>query len=248
MRNISGISGAAPIWHDFMEEAFARTPAEDFERPPGILELEICPLSGLLPGPDCPHRRREYFIAGTEPTRECNLHRSLRIDVTTGLLATDECPPQSVVERTYTYYPPEALEWAREEGLALPPERYSQAHQSNNSIREAQPAQAGPIAPEGLAEATEIVLTQPDPNGVFRITSELPQVDQRIEIAARTNVGEPLREMTLLLNGAPVAVVNQAPYRTMWQLRPGEHKLQAEGLTQDGTQLRSDVVKITVLE
>jgi hypothetical protein len=140
------------------------------------------------------------------------------------------------------------VEWAREEGLALPPERYSRAHQSNDAIGIARPAQSGSITSDASAEETAIVLTQPDLNGVFRITSELPQDDQRIEIAARTNVGEPLREMTLLLNGVPVAVVSQAPYRTMWQLRPGEHNLQAEGLTQDGTQLRSDVVKITVLE
>ena len=35
-----GVFAAAPIWHDFMEQALKDTPVEDFQRPPGIKELK----------------------------------------------------------------------------------------------------------------------------------------------------------------------------------------------------------------
>src|SRR6185437_12798842 len=35
MRDVTGISGAAPIWHDFMEAALQGVPVHDFIQPPG---------------------------------------------------------------------------------------------------------------------------------------------------------------------------------------------------------------------
>ncbi|MBN1658622.1 MAG: PBP1A family penicillin-binding protein [Anaerolineae bacterium] len=67
MREISGISGAAPIWHDFMEAALKGQPVHLFERPEGLVEVEVCATTGLLPGENCSQRLRELFIAGTEP-------------------------------------------------------------------------------------------------------------------------------------------------------------------------------------
>jgi membrane carboxypeptidase/penicillin-binding protein PbpC len=77
MREVSGISGAAPIWHDFMEVALKGRPAHAFRRPAGLVEVEVCALSGLLPGPDCPHRIRELFLEGTEPVQICAEHQFL---------------------------------------------------------------------------------------------------------------------------------------------------------------------------
>ncbi len=102
MRGVTGISGAAPLWHDLMMAALQGRPPRDFPRPDGLVEVEICALSGLLPGPDCPHRVRERFIIGTEPTQTCNLH--VRIG-----------------GQTYLRLPPEAQAWAREHHIPQPP-------------------------------------------------------------------------------------------------------------------------------
>ncbi|MGH2410854.1 MAG: transglycosylase domain-containing protein [Chloroflexota bacterium] len=67
MRDVTGISGAAPIWHDFMEAALQNLPASDFPRPPGIVQETICPGTGLPPTAACPDRFDEVFIAGTQP-------------------------------------------------------------------------------------------------------------------------------------------------------------------------------------
>jgi membrane peptidoglycan carboxypeptidase len=67
MRDVSGISGAAPIWHDFMEWALAPVPVHDFVRPPALVNEVICPGTGLPPDATCTDRFNEVFIAGTQP-------------------------------------------------------------------------------------------------------------------------------------------------------------------------------------
>jgi 1A family penicillin-binding protein len=67
MRDVSGIAGAAPIWHDFMEAATRNVPPRDFTQPPGIVHETICPGTGLPPDASCTDRRDEVFIAGTQP-------------------------------------------------------------------------------------------------------------------------------------------------------------------------------------
>jgi penicillin-binding protein 1A len=79
---------AVPIWGAFMRDATAGTKGRPFSRPGGLVTLEICQSSGLLPGPACRVRRLsgdgtareasavtvEYFRRGTEPTDECPIH------------------------------------------------------------------------------------------------------------------------------------------------------------------------------
>jgi penicillin-binding protein 1C len=44
-------------------------------RPEGIVDADICPLSGKLPGPYCEHRKRELFLAGHVPEETCDWHQ-----------------------------------------------------------------------------------------------------------------------------------------------------------------------------
>ena len=37
MERVSGVDGAGPIWHDFMELVLRGQPAREFERPPGLI-------------------------------------------------------------------------------------------------------------------------------------------------------------------------------------------------------------------
>ena len=50
MRGVSGVTGAAPIWHDFMSSVLRGAPSHDFDRPEGLVQVEVCSDSGLLPG------------------------------------------------------------------------------------------------------------------------------------------------------------------------------------------------------
>lgn len=68
MVGATGLTGAGPIWHHVMRQALTGTPPEPFVRPDGLVQVEICATTGLLPTPDCPQRRVEWFIEGTQPT------------------------------------------------------------------------------------------------------------------------------------------------------------------------------------
>ena len=64
---VSGVTGAAPIWHTLMAHLVEGKAPEPFQRPPDVIQKAICSTSGLLPPPGgCP-TRFEYFAKGTEP-------------------------------------------------------------------------------------------------------------------------------------------------------------------------------------
>jgi penicillin-binding protein 1B len=72
---LSGAQAALPIWTQFMKAALAGRPSVPFDVPEGIIFTEIDPETGKLAAPACPKRFSEAFIAGTEPTTACELHR-----------------------------------------------------------------------------------------------------------------------------------------------------------------------------
>jgi len=67
----SGITGASPIWRRIMEELLEKQPKEEFTIPADIVQMTICSATGTLNCPACPDPRREYFLKGTAPTKNC---------------------------------------------------------------------------------------------------------------------------------------------------------------------------------
>lgn len=65
----TGGHAALPIWLRFMKEAEDDLPVRDFEVPPGVQQVRIDPVTGLLAGRSVPGRL-ESFLEGTAPTAE----------------------------------------------------------------------------------------------------------------------------------------------------------------------------------
>jgi penicillin-binding protein 1B len=72
---LSGAQAALPIWTQFMKAALAGRTDVKFQAPEGITFIDIDPDTGKLAAPGCPRTFREAFLAGTEPTEMCELHR-----------------------------------------------------------------------------------------------------------------------------------------------------------------------------
>jgi len=75
--NAQGGVLAAPAWTAFMTEVYRRKPAPpDWPRPSGLITRRVDRETGLLQNPFCPPEvvYTEFYIAGTEPLRECDLH------------------------------------------------------------------------------------------------------------------------------------------------------------------------------
>jgi penicillin-binding protein 1C len=117
MVNTTGLTGAAPIWSQFMQFAVpyltngAPTP---FARPPGIMERVVCALSGTEPSNWCKQQITEVFASDQPPLPAGqDLVRRTKIDVWTGLEASDACKDFSDDENVLNVTDPWAREWLK---------------------------------------------------------------------------------------------------------------------------------------
>jgi penicillin-binding protein 1A len=71
----SGGRLAAPAWAEFYTNGWKeRVRGEGWQPPAGLVDRVIDAETGDLAGEWCPARQREWFKAGTEPTRRCTEH------------------------------------------------------------------------------------------------------------------------------------------------------------------------------
>lgn len=79
MANVDGITGAAPIWHEYMEHALAGTTVAGFNPPAGITMMNICAGDGGLANPwDSSYS--EAFMSDNLPTKPCNSQPTVKIN------------------------------------------------------------------------------------------------------------------------------------------------------------------------
>ncbi|MGM0374706.1 MAG: penicillin-binding protein [Chloroflexota bacterium] len=124
---------ASGYWRALTQYALKGQPLLGWEQPDEMTTLEVCSPSGLLPTDQCPEVVDEIFIQGNEPTQEDNLYQVLEINRETNQLATVFTPPELIEERTYLNIPPEAEEWARQQGISTPPQQYDVSGQTPRS-------------------------------------------------------------------------------------------------------------------
>ena len=114
----TGGSYPAKLWKAIMEEVHKDLKVTDFERPGGLVSVDICTVSGKRPSELCALDPRgstvksELFIKGTEPAADsiCDVHVIKDIDIETGKLATPYCPSPLVqskvfIQRTEPFIP-----------------------------------------------------------------------------------------------------------------------------------------------
>jgi membrane carboxypeptidase/penicillin-binding protein PbpC len=103
MLNTTGVSGAGPIWAQFMTYAINHLTGGNptpFSMPSGIVQRTICTVSGTQPSKWCPSQRQEYFAADQPPLPpEDDLWRDVQYDTWTGLLASPECTNDYIDDR-----------------------------------------------------------------------------------------------------------------------------------------------------
>jgi penicillin-binding protein 1C len=102
--NLIGRDLAGPVFFSLVDRLrthgvvpFARDPS-----PLNLKKIEVCALSGALPGADCPHRKQSWFIPGVSPIATCAIHRRIRIDEASGLRL---CPGErGGTEKVYEFW------------------------------------------------------------------------------------------------------------------------------------------------
>jgi membrane carboxypeptidase/penicillin-binding protein PbpC len=143
MINVSGVTGAGPIWRGIMDGAQQWYPAQAFAQPQGIFQQTVCVDDGGIPSQYCQEHSEVYtgiFASNYPPPDADNgLYRELLINPFTGLVANDFCstnakkqlylflpnPSQlidiSAQERNWLLNTPEGQAWATQRGI--PPDQ-----------------------------------------------------------------------------------------------------------------------------
>jgi 1A family penicillin-binding protein len=223
MINVTGVSGAAPIWNAFMRAVLLGQPEVDFDEPPGIVRHEVCAISGLLPTPACPLRKTELFVDGTVPTQPDNLYQEFVIDRETSLLADASTPAERRITQVFLVLPQEARDWGLRNGIRQPP---------NNATIQLTDRSPG------------LRLLEPDPYTVFQISPVIPLETQRLRLTVAAPPGT--RSVTYQMDGQRIGTVGEAPWVLWWNLQPGEHELVAVATLADGALQVSEPIPFAV--
>ena len=129
MYNIDSTSISWRSARDFMEAALEGKEALDFEKPDGVDTAKVCVPSNMLPTEYCGKTVEDLFVTDALPKEKDNWWQPFKIDIRTGLLATEMTPPQFVQQRVFLVLPQDltdaqrqqAMEWASALGLSLAP-------------------------------------------------------------------------------------------------------------------------------
>ncbi len=219
MRDVSGVTGAGPLLRAIALAA-ARDGSRDFAEVEGVAEVEVCPLSGALRGPHCPHARRERVLARGVPRATCDVHVEVALDAQ-GDVADASC---AVERRVVEDWRPPFDDWAAEVGRPTPPRSAS--------------ARCAP--PEDTITARGG--TRP-PRIVFPADGDRFHIDPGAVAASAIEIEvEGAEGATVELDGAPLGLRNG---RARWPLRPGEHQL-AVRASGEGRGGRLDVISFSV--
>lgn len=77
MGQVSGISGAGPLWADLVDEVTGDERVE-FERPEGLVRRRACSLSGHRPGEHCNQVVEDWYLRGQARRPDCDWHQACR--------------------------------------------------------------------------------------------------------------------------------------------------------------------------
>lgn len=223
MLDTSGVTGAGPIFHALMDASMERLPKENFERPSGIVERDVCKLSGKLATALCPGTKKEVFVSGTEPKLPDDTFRELTIDSTTNLLATDDCVIQEKTKKVFAFFPIDVRPWAREHGWPDPPSALSPRCRGNIS---------------SIGKQSDLEINSPSEGDTFRLSPMLPPENQKISFEAVTLYPEEL--VTWVLNGETLGTASGALHKLQWEPLIGNFVLESKTAT------KTEVVRFEV--
>jgi penicillin-binding protein 1C len=206
LRNSSGVTGAAPIFHAVMLAAERRMSGasthfshQDILTAPGTsVQREICALSGQTANQWCPLRRREW-VASDAPSVPCSWHHHGEA----GLL---------------TFWPAEYRQWARQQGLtrdeALTP-AVTPAEDSGARVRH--------IAATREHTHAALTIVSPPPDSTYLIDPTLRRDFQTLPLRAISEADGPIEWS---VSGRPVASTDHGD-AFEWPLAPGRHHIVA---------------------
>jgi penicillin-binding protein 1C len=218
MADVSGITGAGPIFRAVMEGA-AQSRSRSAARPGslslkadaerlGLARTAVCALSGEIATSACPHRVHEWLPEGSAShAPPCAIHERIRVDVRNGLRAGPSCARSVTEERTFERWAAPYDDWARRTSRALVPEGSSPEC----------PIEISDAASDDDAASGGLRITYPFDGARFVIDPERPTALQLLDVRVEPDGSA----VEVRVDGAPL------PRSRAWPLAAGEHTITA---------------------
>jgi len=83
-----------------------------------LKRVDVCDVTGALPGRHCPHTKTTWFIPGVSPIRVCRVHRAVPIETATGKRACGHVPGKTS-PTVYAFWPSDLATIFRAAGIVL---------------------------------------------------------------------------------------------------------------------------------
>lgn len=222
MDGMSGVAGAAPLFHSIMRTVGG---SGSFERPPGVQSARICPASGKRPKRICPAPHRIPFLKGTAPTDTGTVHRRIAIDKRTGRRARPTTNATHIKKKLFTVYPERYHNWMRAHDVPLPP-----------------PASQSPSTPTSpVSESDRLRVQHPTSGSRYHINPVLRRDYQRLSL--KGIAPDDVDNVHWVVDGNRHASGLQ---NVTWALKPGAHRIALRG-QRDGRRVQSPPVEIHVV-
>lgn len=114
-----GRRAAGPLFFEIVDaiRGSHRSPLfPTYLRPPaGVDKIQVCAISGAIPGPHCHHRVESWFIPGRSPIKLCTIHRQVLVDRTNGQRVCRAGPATEA--RVYEFWPSDLQALFRKAGI-----------------------------------------------------------------------------------------------------------------------------------
>ncbi len=210
MHAVTGASGAGPLFADVMRRAMrdvtTRRPLWD---PELLVPVEVCPLSGLPPGPACPRAVTRRIPAASMPDHACDVHVHA-VRTPRGYA----CAPEG---GTPVAMLPEAFDlWLQ--GRASPTDAYGIAWLRRADVRGC----GAPVHPA-------LEMTAPPPGDVVYIRDA---TTDRVELRAQVHGHLDVDEVEFVVDDQVVGR-SRAPFHLLVTLGPGHHRAHARPVDPD---------------
>ncbi|MGH7436109.1 MAG: penicillin-binding transpeptidase domain-containing protein, partial [Polyangiaceae bacterium] len=225
----SGITGAGPLFHDAMDAAMRGRVAEPLRldrsgATPGLVAVDVCPLSGGRPTHACPSVTREWMAPqAAERLESCAMHESVSVDVRNGLRAGPACPGEFTRQATFEKLDGRYRAWALAAGRDTGPTLFSPL-----------------CAAAGHVEAQRALrIAWPNDDSRFVIDPQRPR-DQQL-LLARVDAPAGVESVEMVVDGHPLPPL-RSPFVARWTLAPGDHVM----IARSDDARASDAVRVHV--
>jgi penicillin-binding protein 1C len=201
--DLVGAEAAGPLLFDLLQAVADRSLPAVADRPTADLKrLEVCAYSGYLPTPACEQREWVLALRRSVPTRRCPYHRSVDVDLDTGLALNPSCRG--------------GRRWERRNYLVWPASIRRFLAQGHRVL--STPPSLDPRCETADSRLPPSILSPPA-GQVLVLLPGLPASDQEVPLQAESS-----GRLSWFVNGEFFGAAGAAE-RLWWRPRPGRHEI-----------------------